>query len=336
MGDRRAGNANGGQNALLALVLTAVGWGGVHEASALVNTLPECIDTTYTGPLCSAGAFHTCAASGMLIEGSDREFTRKVVCWGWQEFGQSEAPAPEAIEAPTLMAAGARHSCAADINGVVSCWGSNQYAQTEVAKPMKTVGQAINADQGITLETVSSTQGCTYCNRGSYISDVNSREYGACEDKGMLDYNLEMSSCKRECILEGVEGVFQSYIRANKSTDAQEYPTFRFDGRFMCGAHKLAAGGQHTCVIYGDPACSNCNMGFMKCYGSNIYGQSMVPWCRNHSDVPERVANERGDQLICRQDGRYPLLWIQVSTGLFHTCAVDSFGFKPSILNPKP
>jgi len=33
------------------------------------------------------------------------------------------------------------------------------------------------------------------------------------------------------------------------------------------------ARGGRSCVLYGDPECSNCNNGFMRCFGGNLYGQ---------------------------------------------------------------
>jgi len=42
---------------------------------------------------------------------------------------------------------------------------------------------------------------------------------------------------------------------------------------YACPYRTDARGGGRSCVLYGDPECSNCNSGFMRCFGGNLYGQ---------------------------------------------------------------
>ena len=101
-----------------------------------------------------------------------------------------------------------------------------------------------------------------------------------CEDVGLLEYKLESPIGKYECKLsDGRLGVLSSFIRPDELTDERTKPVFRMDGKFVCSAAQIAAGGHHTCVLYGDFNCINCNTGYVRCYGSNEYGQSDVPEC---------------------------------------------------------
>ena len=53
----------------------------------------------------------------------------KAVCWGYDQFGQSEVPA--ALGSVAQLSLGTFHSCAL-ADGAVSCWGDNHYNQLSV------------------------------------------------------------------------------------------------------------------------------------------------------------------------------------------------------------
>ena len=62
----------------------------------------------------SAGASHTCGI---------RDDDRSIVCWGENDEGQANPPSG----AYALVAAGAGHTCALDLEGIPFCWGSTSW-----------------------------------------------------------------------------------------------------------------------------------------------------------------------------------------------------------------
>jgi hypothetical protein len=69
----------------------------ISYVNGLRNSKPECEDGAKTGKLFSAGAFHTCAANGTIAPKGESP-KRKVVCFGWQEFGQGMAPEMDLVQ----------------------------------------------------------------------------------------------------------------------------------------------------------------------------------------------------------------------------------------------
>ena len=64
----------------------------------------------------SAGSEHTCAIGER----------RAIVCWGYNYFGQTDAPAGSY----TAVSAGNSYTCAIRESGDITCWGYNNYGQT--------------------------------------------------------------------------------------------------------------------------------------------------------------------------------------------------------------
>jgi len=277
---------------------------GAAVVGGLVNPEPICLDGTETKHLLSAGTFHTCAASGTLLSDATSVYTREIKCWGWHEFGQTLPPRTENLGSVVKgLSCGARHSCGVSQNGSVVCWGSNMYGQLDVSRPL--------------AEPV-----CKYCDRGDYVSDERLRAIGQCEDNGLLEYWIGDPVCKTECLLEDRAGVLVGFVRSNgQISDERTVPVYRSDGRFVCTAAQTTCGGHHTCVLYGNFSCTNCNTGYVKCYGSNMFGQIEVPECSDG-----KPASFRDEVLVCT-DNSPPYVWSQVSAGLFHTCAVTTDGY---------
>jgi hypothetical protein len=282
----------------------------LEEGGALIEPNNECLDQVVTTDLFAAGAFHTCGAIGMTVQTgigqTAADYARKLTCWGWEDFGQLDPPA---IDHVTSLTAGARHSCATDRQRTPVCWGSNLYGQLDLPRPL-----------GVAQ---------TYCRQGDYISDPSSRVKFMCEDKGLVDYNLEEPISKTECIVPNATGdrmgILEGFTRWNTTTDFREKPVFRFDNKFVCSVKRMSAGGHHTCIIYGDDQCTNCNTGYMECFGWNDYNQSSPPQCFDASK-PRRVSMQGDKDILQCDNNRSPLLWKDVSAGLFHTCAISTWG----------
>ena len=66
----------------------------------------------------SAGERHSC---GLRTDGG-------VVCLGWNEVGQADAPE----ERFRQVSAGWAHSCGVRTDGGAVCWSNNEHGQTEV------------------------------------------------------------------------------------------------------------------------------------------------------------------------------------------------------------
>lgn len=139
----------------------------LEQGCALVEPDNLCLDAVTTNVLFDAGAFHTCAATGMQLTSLQvaADYRRQLTCWGWGDFGQLNPPP---IDHVTAVAAGARHSCATDRARLVSCWGSNLYGQVDLPRPLF-------------------EQQNKYCRVGDYISEPRALEYGMCIDKVRQD-----------------------------------------------------------------------------------------------------------------------------------------------------
>jgi hypothetical protein len=150
----------------------------------------------------------------------------------------------------------------------------------------------------------------------------NRQPGGMCEEKGRI---LGDPVIKPECRLIPKRrlGVQLGMTHNNSRSTTRDRPAFRFDGKFVCSVLRMSAGGHHTCFIYGDEDCSNCNNGYMECFGWNDYNQTDVPQCFDTSE-PIRVTFRNDSDILRCSDERLPLLYKEVSAGLFHTCAIST------------
>eukprot|EP00960_Hanusia_phi_P053651 762421-Hanusia_phi.AAC.1 len=259
-------------------------------------------DSQGTRSLLAAGYFHTCAAS--FNSSASVTGQRPVACWGWQEFGQCVTPTD--LSDVVIVAAGARHSCAANKGEAVQCWGSNVYGQLELPKPIK-------------------SKSCGYCRQGTLQMDPLSKNYGKCVVKTANGADVYDTICFYDCLLSDAPGVIASFSPTNFSSTSLTNVKFRFDGRFMCLPLNVSAGCHHTCVLYGASSCINCNSGLLRCYGSNSHNQSLVPSCPPNLNVAPAVEMQAdGTEVLVCPDGSPPLAWLQVSAGMFHTCGLTA------------
>jgi hypothetical protein len=298
--DRQGGYLGGFVLAIVAI--------GIQEGFALIEPSNVCQDDLTTETLFASGSFHSCAASGMTLNSLQtvKDYKRKVVCWGWADFGQCNPPE---IDHVTSVAAGARHSCATDRQRLATCWGSDLYGQISLPRSVP-----------------ANTWNKRYCRIGDYVDDTGSKYYGMCEDNGLVEYKLEDAFQQPECLVPNNRlGVMIGHTRWNRTTDAREKPVYRFDGKFVCSVVAMAAGGHHTCLIYGNKICTNCNTGYMECFGWNDYNQSQVPQCFDGGQPSlGKMYPDPTEMPLC-QWNRPTLMWKEVSAGLFHTCGITTW-----------
>jgi len=71
--------------------------------------------------------------------------------------------------------------------------------------------------------------------------------------QGLVEYKIEEPFEKTECLVpNNRQGVIVGMTRWNTTTDFREKPVWRFDGKFVCSVIRMAAGGHHNCLIYGN------------------------------------------------------------------------------------
>jgi alpha-tubulin suppressor-like RCC1 family protein len=184
---------------------------------------------------------------------------------------------------------------------------------------------------------------CRCCSSGYFITDPKSRSFEKCEDLAN-SYSVAQPLCKYECswpknsnwsaVLQGYNEPFHPGIELSSEA------SYRRDGRFVCSAVKVAAGGSHTCVLYGERDCGDSNFGLVVCYGSNLHGQLDVP--QNATvplpflDVPAGLLHTCGitfaSTLLCWGDNRFGQgdvpagAFSNVSAGAYHSCAITAAG----------
>ena len=120
-------------------VLLAASLAGLEQGDARIESSNACQDNVTTDVLFAAGAFHTCGAVGSVPNESSPTavaYRRRLVCWGWEDFGQLHPPELDHV---TAVAAGARHSCAMDGQRMAACWGFNTHQQCNLPRPFVTV-----------------------------------------------------------------------------------------------------------------------------------------------------------------------------------------------------
>jgi len=308
----------GGRAARVCLALAV--FCGPLRVDGLLNEKAECTkDKVVTEGLFACGAFHTCTANGSIVEQS-QPARRSMLCFGWQEFGQAMPPPIDLVK---KVGAGARHTCATDSYEVAHCWGSNMYGQLDRPRPFTEVNAA--------GQRVPS-QPCNYCKVGDFNNDTTQRTFGKCEDNSLNYYAVENPFCQPECMLpEGRRMVHIGWTRWNKSSIEKLKPVFRADYRHDCRVDQIAAGGQHTCLLYGIEGCNNCNYGYVRCFGNNLFGQTDVPECPDGEPPKESwVRPPMGSKLLptgwlACSDGSVPYSFTKVSSGMFHTCAIREY-----------
>jgi alpha-tubulin suppressor-like RCC1 family protein len=132
--------------------------------------LPPIGSTVFSAASVSVGKLHTCA---LVTDG-------RVACWGSNNYGKlgigttsgsqwSPVESVTSLSGITAIGAGEHHTCVVrGANGLVSCWGRNQYGASNPRQPdgsAPTTGCALNAGCG-TPSTIPNVSGATSVSGG--------------------------------------------------------------------------------------------------------------------------------------------------------------------------
>jgi alpha-tubulin suppressor-like RCC1 family protein len=236
----------------------------------------------------SLGGSHSCA-----LDDSG------VVCWGWNESGQTDVPS---LTNPTQVSAGFRHSCALDDTGVV-CWGENLFAQTNVPSLDNPTQVSPGSFHNCALDDTGvvcwghNSSGQTDVPSLSNLTQVSLGGYHTCaiDDTGVVCWGWNESG----------------------QTDVPS----------LTNPTQVSLGGYHTCAID--------DTGVV-CWGMNDYGQTDVPSLSNPTQISlsrfhSCALDDTG--VVCWGDNEYGQTNVpslsnptQVSLGGYHSCALDDTG----------
>ena len=222
-----------------------------------------------TGPFVSvsAGLQHSCRIK--------RDLT--AVCWGDNEYGQSNAPQG----AFTLVSAGQSHSCGVGADGIVLCWGNQYYGQSSPP-----AGAFTMVNSGLTHSCGVRTDGVVECWGGDEagkstppagaFSSVTAGWYHSCGVN--TSQNIEcwgddaygqssppigtftlVSVGQRHSCGVGADG---SIVCWGSNDNGQASPP---PGTFV----SVSAGALHSCGVRTDRS--------VDCWGNDHYGQARPP-----------------------------------------------------------
>ena len=233
----------------------------------------------------SAGGFHSCAVSA----------SNTVVCWGFNDRGQSNPPGGSctSIDAQTPCSAasgsgsyqhvssGSRHTCAIDFEGRAVCWGEN--------------GEGQSVPPGGTCDTTGAPAGVCIQARGTTpYAEISAGAYHTCA--------IRVSDGLVDCWGDQVMG------QANPPTDV--------------AFQEVSAGYYHTCGIT--------VAGQLRCWGTDTDGQIPANETATFAAVSAGfhhtcAVDIQGVTTCWGDDGEgqsspVPGLYSTVATGANHSC----------------
>jgi hypothetical protein len=100
-----------------------------------------------------------------------------------------------------------------------------------------------------TLPRNVSSAACLPCPAFEIIHDVHPNNTNATNTSNATYCDCVDPFVTPECpVPKNRSGIFVGLARKNTTADT---PVFRFDGKFVCSVVRMAAGGHHTCLIFG-------------------------------------------------------------------------------------
>jgi len=257
----------------------------------------------------------------------------KVFCWGYNKFGQlgvgefkKDKYVPtqvtfgfnqSGLAMDIAIGAGSTHTCLLDNGNSVWCWGNNSEGQlglgstTSQASPVQVAGVVatlIGAGRGHTCAKTSSNG----------LTCWGSNEYGQFGSGNKVSSTSPVTTTMPTDIQKLAMGVSHSCIigvdqqlwcfGANK--DGQlgvgDYADKTMPHAVMSGIQNAGAGYKHTCAV---------DLEFkLYCWGKSSWGQLGTGVDRVVGyNLPREIKLFRNQA-------------VQVSLGMYHTCAVDEFG----------
>jgi alpha-tubulin suppressor-like RCC1 family protein len=269
-------------------------------------------------------------SSGVLAIAAGGDFTCAlttaggVKCWGYNASGQlgdgttEDRWTPVDVDGLTngvvAIAAGERHTCALTEDGLVKCWGDNNWGKVnaveeeydqDILSPVDVVGltdDIIAIDLGYRHSCGITEGGGVKC-----WGDPGLRGEGVIDVPGLTGNAIALASgTTHACALTDIGKVFCMGYNASGqlgdgTTETRSEPVEITE--VPDGVEILTAGLEHTCAIANHQAW---------CWGDNSYGQLGDGTVSSHY-IPTLAVTVEG-QLI------------DISAGFYHTCAVTQQG----------
>ncbi len=230
---------------------------------------------TVLGDTLSAGWKSACARGAL---------DNRVSCWGWNNFGQGEAP--DNLGPVSDLDSGGSHNCAIIEQGRLRCWGNNQSGQTHVPPGENYQRVTAGGNHSCALDRDGRPVCWGYDFNGQASPPENER------------FNEISAGGFHTCALreDGTPRCWgwDNYGQASPPPDivlarisSGEYHACgltRAEGRLICwgknlfgqasppehdGFVQLDSGEHHGCAVHEN--------GYVMCWGGNQYGQSEVP-----------------------------------------------------------
>ena len=185
----------------------------------------------------SAGDIHTC---GVRLGRSGLD----MVCWGSNSNNRSDPPTLFFRDWATVVSAGLKHTCGADDQNRIECWGSSSDNQTRIPNGVSRIVDVAAGD----LHT------CAVLSGTNQLSCWGSNTYGQ-TNRPSGSYTRVTAGSRHSCAMTS-SGTVTCWGSSA-------------DGRLVvpAGTYKaVSAGGDHTCGIHTD--------GRVDCWGRNTDGQA--------------------------------------------------------------
>ena len=246
------------------------------------HTPVEVIELGYKATAIAAGKYHTCA----ILE------TTGLRCWGYNKYGQiGNGPEDDALtpakvaglkEGVAAVALGENHSCALLLQNQIMCWGLNQQGQLGIGNtetqyiPVFVSGMESNAESiytGQRFSCASAIAGGVYCWGENWAGQLGD---GTQEDrlvptlaKTLEADPLALSTGDSHACLVLEDGNVTCWGSNSHGQLGDGQTALCITPTQVSGLTfnyiEVISGGFHTCALT--------NLGGVKCWGNNQYGQ---------------------------------------------------------------